>query len=263
MTEELFNSIVDEVIRRLAERMNKAGRGAELIVVFTGATVGLAEAVAQVRSFLLDGFSVKLLFSEAAEHLAGDLVKKELEGVPEPGFFGPERWLSSLRNATAVVVPMLSLNSASKLCMLIADDLVGNVLLHALLMGKPLIMASDGVEPDGAGRKALGFDKGNAALNEAIRERLKCLDNFGCILTRSNNLSNAVHSAIAQEGNEGGRRSVRRAVRFAGQVATAGDVLSAHRKKMDLELGPAGRATPLARDLADKLGVALTKTGNP
>ena len=134
MTEEQFHFIVEEVIRRLARRMGEHRRNESIIAVFSGATVGLAEGIRQVRSILLDGFQVKLVFSRAAGLLFGEMVQKELGDFPNMGLLSPEKWLSSLEEAHAVAVPMLSLNTVSKLCLLIADDLVSNILLHALLM---------------------------------------------------------------------------------------------------------------------------------
>jgi hypothetical protein len=261
VTEEQFHFIVEEVIRRLARRMDELRRNEIIIVVFTGATVGLVEGVQQVRSLLLDGFQVKLAFSDSAGHLFAEMVQKELNDFTNLGLLSPEKWLSSLKQACAVAVPMLSLNTVSKLSLLIADDLVSNILLHALLLGKPLVMAKEGADPDGKGRRALGFHKGNAALNDAMMQRLKSLEDFGCILTGIGQLSNSVRSVIQQEGLRQSREqnliSERPSICPGGRVATAGDVLSAHRRGSNLNLGPAGRVTPLALDLARKLGIGL------
>ncbi len=263
MTDEQFHFVVEEVIRRLAGRMGEPRRNESLIVVFTGATVGLVESVGQVRSLLLDGFQVKLVFSRAAGHLFAEMVQKQLNDFPNQGLLSPEKWLSSLKEAHAVAVPLLSLNTASKLSLLIADDLVGNILLHALLMGKPLVMAKDGADPDSKGRRALGFHKENAALKDAMRQRLQSLQDFGCILTSVDNVANSVRSVVQHDGlrqNEQYPSLARPSMVISGQVATAGDVLSAHQAGADLNLGPAGRVTPMARDLARQLGVALITT---
>jgi hypothetical protein len=264
VTEEQFHFIVEEVILRLARRMGELRRNEIIIVVFTGATVGLVEGVQQVRSLLLDGFQVKLAFSDSAGHLFAEMVQKELNDFVNLGLVPPEKWLSSLKQANAVAVPMLSLNTVSKLSLLIADDLVSNILLHALLLGKPLVMAREGADPHGKGRRALGFHKGNAALNDAMMRRLKSLEDFGCILTGIGQLSNSVRSAIQQEGlrqaHEQNPLSERPSICLRRQVGTAGDVLSAHQKGANLILGQAARMTPLARDLARQLGVALMTT---
>ncbi len=264
VTEEQFHFIVEEVIRRLARRMGELRRNESIIVVFTGATVGLAEGIRQVRSLLLDGFHVELVFSDSAGHLFGEMVQKELNDFTNLGLLSPEKWLSSLKQASAVAVPLLSLNTVSKLSLLIADDLVGNILLHALLSGKPLVMAKEGADPDGKGRRALGFHRGNAALNDAMRRRLKSLEDLGCILTDIDQLSNSVRSVIRQKGlgqaHEQNPLSERPSICLRRQVVTAGDVLGAHQKGANLLLGQAARMTPLARDLAGQLGVALITT---
>ncbi len=264
VTEEQFHFIVEEVIRRLARRIGEQRRDEIIIVVFTGATVGLVEGIQQVRSLLLDGFQVKLAFSDSAGHLFAKMVQKELNGFMNLGLVPPEKWLSSLKQASAVAVPLLSLNTVSKLSLLIADDLVSNILLHALLMGKPLVLAREGADPRGKGRRALGFHRGNAALNDAMMQRLKSLEDFGCILTGTGQLSNSVRSAIQQEGprqaHEQDPLPGRPSMCLNRQVATAGDVLSAHQKGANLIFGQAARMTPLARDLARQLGVALITT---
>jgi hypothetical protein len=266
-TGDQFQDIVAEVIRRLIERLEADERNARIIVVFTGATVAFGEAVEQVRSLLLGGFRTQLVFSEAAEHLLASLVKKQLDSFPGVGFVQAGSWLSALKDAQAVVVPMLSVNTVSKLAALIADNLASNVLLHALLMGKPLIMARDGADPDDSGREALGFHKANAALQQAMRQRLRTIEDYGCILTAADRLASTVRSLVALEGMESYQQNSPAAacppLNPCGPIATAGDVLHAHQLGANLSVGPAARVTPLARDLARQLGVALIMDENP
>ncbi len=261
MTDDQFEHIVEEVVRRLVRRMRTAGDTGRLIVVFTGATVAFGEAVQQVRSLLLDGFRVQTVFSPAAEHLLGDAVEQGLDGFQHVDRVPEAKWLSSLKEATCVVVPLLSLSSVSKLSSLIADNLAGNILLHALLMGKPLILARDGADPDSGGRAELGFHRANEVLKEAMRQRLQTLEDYGCILTSTSRLASAVRSLTLPGGSPERREHslspVRLSVRISGRVATSGDVLHAQQKGADLDLGPVGRLTPLARDLARRLGVTL------
>ena len=73
----------------------------------------------------------------------------------------PATWLKALKKARAVAVPMLSLNTLSKLSMLLADNTATNIVLHALLMGKPVVAARNGADPRDKGREGLGFHRGN------------------------------------------------------------------------------------------------------
>ena len=161
--EEQLRRVVAEVLRRLLPRIGADGMRGRIVVVFTAATVGFSEALAQVRSLILSGFQVQLVFSEAAEQLYGAIARQQLEGFPEIVPFDASHWLHDLKEARAVVVPLLSVNSLSKLSLLIADNLPANLLLHGLFLGKPVVIAQNGVDPAEAGRGELGFDQGSPA----------------------------------------------------------------------------------------------------
>ncbi len=53
------------------------------------------------------------------------------------------KWLHTLKESCAVVVPMLSLNTLSKLALLLADNFASNIILHALFAGKPVLLAAE------------------------------------------------------------------------------------------------------------------------
>lgn len=261
--DEQIREIVAKVILRLAQRLGANGDRGELIVVFSAATVGFPEAIQQVRDLVLDGFRIRLAFSPAAEDLLSSGVGKELDGLPNVSGVEPAEWLPALIGARAVVVPLLSVNTLSKLSMLIADTTASNVLLHALLMGKPLIVARNGADPGDKGRAELGFQKGNVALNQAIARRLRAAEEFGCIFTDIRNLGGTVKSVLSGDGTpEGKQREIASAssvptVSISGRFVTASDILHAYRTGANLSGGSASRMTPQAQDLARQYGVVL------
>jgi hypothetical protein len=261
--EEQINRVVEEVLRRLALRRiadGDDGRCAtDILVVLTAATVGYEEAVHQVQLLGRDGFGVRLAFSQAAEDLFGSFVRERLEGFPrvtcmEP----PESWLSHLKRVCGVVVPLLSLNSASKLSLLIADNTAANIILHGLLMGKPVIMAVNGVDPAAGGREMLGFHKGNAALKRAILQRLQTLADFGCTLVDVKDLGSTVKAMLHGQGTSGrslaSYASPSPPPAISRRIITAADVLGARLSGASPEAGPEARMTPLARDLVKRYG---------
>ena len=63
------------------------------------------------------------------------------------------KWLLTLKDSCAVIVPMLSLNTLSKLALLVADNFASNIILHALFAGKPVLLARNGVDPSDNGRR--------------------------------------------------------------------------------------------------------------
>ncbi|MDY0039514.1 MAG: hypothetical protein RBS57_04330, partial [Desulforhabdus sp.] len=226
----------------------------------SGATVALKEALQQVQCLLFDGYRINVAFSEAAGDLFAERVEESLQGFPRVDFIQPSRWLGALIEAQAVVVPLLSLNTASKLSLLIADTPATNLILHGLLMGKPVVMARNGTDPGSEGREKLGFNKANPVLQEAIIERLQTLEAFGFVLTDVSELRSKVSLLLTGTGKRTEKTlqaPVSLPLKPAGRVISAADIMDAHRSGTDLRICSGSLITPLARDYATQYGVSL------
>lgn len=267
MEDNQLQELVALVISRLARRLGADGRRGRLIVIFSAATVAFQEAIRQVRLLVLDGFNVKLAFSPSAEDLFGQAVRNGLAGFPHVGEVEPTKWLSELAEARAVVTPLLSVNTVSKVAQLIADNLVTNLILHALFTGKPVILAGNGADPSGTGRAKLGFDKGNRALSDAISDRIRTATDYGCHLTDVYQLAEAVNSILGSEKNlmpastERQSMTDRRPLNRLGKVVTAADIRHAHRVGATILISSGSVVTPLGRELAVHLCVPLVADG--
>jgi len=266
MKDEQVEQIVTEVLKRLLPRLGANGSRGSLIVVFTGATVGSMEAVAQLRALILGGFQLQLVFSEMAEHLYGSWVRDELAGFPHWNQMPPFTWLRTLRESRAVLVPLMSVNTLSKLSLLIADTQTGNLILHGLFMGKPVIGARNGFETDQLGRAELGFNKGRPELNSIVEERSRIVASYGCVLVDVIQLASVADAMLTDKPSQAAQDSAsltdgtrRAAMRHSGQLVTAGDVMHAHRQGIDLNCAPTAVVTPLARELAGNHGVCIVR----
>jgi hypothetical protein len=265
MNEEQVQKIAAEVIRRLVVRLGGDGSRGTVVAVFTGATAAFNEAVHQVGALIIDGYTVQLLFSQAAEQLFGRVVREQLTGFPHVGSVEPAGWLSALKEANAVIVPLLSVNTVSKLSMLIADNVINNLILHALFMGKPVIAARNGVDPYGKGRKEVVFHKGTGALRQAVAERLQILSDYGCYLTDVRGIKDTLNAVLAEKREtipgspEQDADQSPPTFNHSGGVVTAMDIRHAHLLGAKLSISSSTLITPLARDLADKHGVRLLR----
>jgi hypothetical protein len=246
------------VLSRLLPRLGADGSRGALVVAFTGATVGLDEAIGQTRGLVLRGFQLRLAFSHMAEHLYGDRVREQLAGFPQWEMLPPVAWFRVLHDAKGVVVPMLSVNSLSKIAALLADGQVSNVILHGLFSGKPVVVARNGVERN-QGRADLGFHHGSELLWQAIDDRLRLAAGYGCRLADVSQLAAVVDGLV---GGGAPASTARQAVlRAPGTVITQGDVSGAHRAGVDLRCAASAVITPLAREAAARLGVRLLREG--
>ncbi|MGA7876947.1 MAG: flavoprotein [Desulfoferrobacter sp.] len=262
MNEEQVQRLVAEVIKRVAVRLGADGDRGLIIAVFTGATVEFDESVQQLRQLILQGYRIQFALSKAAEGLYGQVLRDQLEGFPHSDRVDSTKWLSALHDARAVVVPLLSVNTLSKLALLMPDNVPTNIVLHALFMGKPVIAARNGVDPHSEGRKKLGFHQGTAALNAAVRDRLVTLSDYGCRLTDVRKLGEAVKSLLELKHPLHLKQSItsgppRPLTNIRQKVITAAQVTHAHRAGLGLQISSGCLVTPLARDLASRLGVVL------
>ena len=263
MDEKQIEKVVAEVLSRLAKQLAGAGESGLVIAVFGGATVGYNEALHQIRLLVLQGFRVQLVFSQGAEHLYAKFAWQQLEALPNVTIFDRSHWLRTLKEARAVVVPMLSLNTLSKLSLLLADNLASNLILHALFGGKPVLLAKNGVDPTDKGRIEPHFDKCGPALAQAIEERLQAVRGYGCEVMDVGELTSALQCAL-KRGRTAPfagpfRHGSAKAAASNGNhnILTAADVLRAHHAGAPLRVGIAKLVTPLARELATKHGVTL------
>ena len=261
MNDERIHEVVVEVLKRLLPHVGATGERGTIVAVFTGATAGYGEAVDQVRSLILQGYRVELIFSRGAEALYAKYLWGELEGFPHVATFNESDWLRNLKDVKAVVVPVLSLNTLSKLSLLLADNFTSNVLLHALFAGKPVVMARNGSDPSDKGRKIPHFDHSGPLLAAAIEDRFQTVVGYGCRITDVNDLAATVQSlierkpAVATVAQGNGTRPAK--THATNNIITAGDVLRASQSGGPLRVGAATIVTPLARELAYKHHVDL------
>jgi hypothetical protein len=257
MNREQIPQLVAEIVSRLAPRLGADGRRGRLVVAFSGATASLTEALAQCRLLVLDGYRLRLAFTPAAEQLFGSVAREGLDGFPHVEEIDRVDWLGELMESRAVVCPMLSVNTLSRLSLLTADGPVANVLLHGLFMGRPVVLARDGVDPAGSGRRALGFDPCTPALRQALDDRLRTVAGYGGHVTDARGLRATVNAVLASSSDRAPVDALP-----AGPVVTAVDVRRAHRTGAALGLSSGSLVTPLARDLAAQLGVRLSHNGS-
>jgi len=260
ISEEIFRRLVHEVVRRVVLGLGADGSRGSIAVVLTGATSGFTAVPPLLRRLVLDGFRLELAFSPAARLLYGETLQEALAGFPHVSALEEDHWLTALKKAKAVVVPLLSVNTLSKLASLIADTLPGNLLLHGLFMDKPVLAAIDGVHPDDKDRKRLGLKSENTALRAAVLDRLATVARYGCILSDLRSLYEKIHQVLDAWPSIPAEHPV---PNFGKQtwarrpVITATDIRLIADSKGVLTIPADALLTPLARELAEREGLEI------
>lgn len=267
LNEQQLQLLVTEIFRRLAVHLGSDGRRGKVMTVFSGATVGLPQALDQLRWCSLQGFCQVLAFSPPAETIYGDTVRQQLAGFPNISEVNPEKWIHELAEVKAVMVPMLSLNTASKVSLLIADSMPANLIIHAISLGIPVIVATNGADPETFHwARRTGPQQVSPAFRDASRLRLQTLRDYGCLLTDVQSLGQTLLQVteattprpapvLTEVTKVVGLRPA--PVQVNGRLVSTGHIREAHRHKVDILLAPETVVTPLAREMAASLGVKL------
>ena len=263
--ERNLTQLVAEVISRLARRLGADGSQGRLIAVLCGATAGFTEAVNQIRALSLDGYRIELAFSAAADELYGRVFREQLTGFPHIGILSASGWLRALGESRSVVIPLLSANTLSKVSLLLADNLVTNVILHALFMGKTVVAARNGAHPDDKAREAHGFHRASPALRAALLERFHTVSAYGCTFTDASELRDAMNAVLKTDGTKWMQRETaapvpKPSVQTGRRVLSAADIMRVHPLGKDLKVSHGTIVTPLARELAWRCGVDIKES---
>lgn len=191
-----LNDSVEGVIRSALEQYVTAlrKRQHELLVVFTGAKIGCAEAVASLATLRELGYSFKILMSEkAAQVLDVDAIDSAL--LPSEFWVGqpPVAPEQLARDTDTIVVPTLSASSCAHIVSVMTDTACQQAIMWSLTHGRTVVCAVDGCCPDNAARAELGFTF-QPALAKRMRDNRDALRDYGATLTTAARLAKKVVS---------------------------------------------------------------------
>jgi hypothetical protein len=195
-----------------------------------------------------------VVLSPAAESIVGiDKIKGKLGNdidivttqSPYPG--------RVLRQAAIVLVPVLTQNTAAKLAHSLADTLATTLIMQALMMGKPVVAASNAADPADSWRAKADMGKSPPGLVQALHGNLQKMENYGIQLVQVEQL--AAHSQRILDFTvirSGSGEQTKKKVIDAETIKAA-----ASNGNKSITVFPAMLVTPLARDVARDYGVEI------
>ena len=282
--ESLKKAIVDEVLRRLGElsRGNDRAHGElsrgddrpsgeisranRALAVVTGVPTDPAEVLSRIEATRRAGFRVTALLSKAAAAaLPPDQLARYSGGAVLAGGGEPAPALAN--GADLVVVPWLSLNTASKVANLICDTQASSTLVLALLLGKPVIACADEFDPrNDSNLMTRDLWKRSPVLHRAIIGLCEKLRAYGVRLVsgrefpsalagwslREEPTPNSRPGAVGTEDRAGGEKR---------RVLTREDVVVAINRGEPIRLTPGSILTPLAREVVESHGWPVIEEG--
>lgn len=252
--------LIEHIVLRVTEKLAEHNKRA--LVLFTGASIGFMQSVKSLRKLKGSGWKLTAVMSEGAENVLGSLLLKDMLSLKDIYTEASHPDIKGLIDSHSfIVIPSMTINTASKIANCISDSLVTNIVLSSMKAGKSIIASLDACCPDNPERNAMGFHV-TEAYKDRLRSNLDILRSYGILLTTSENLEKKVSSSLMKEygafvKNADMARPGRSGL-LQDRVISRGCVLK-NSGFSEIRIRRDALVTDLARDEAAKLNIKFVK----
>ncbi|MBN2407521.1 MAG: deoxyribose-phosphate aldolase [Elusimicrobia bacterium] len=181
MADENF---IQKVTRETINRLKGEDASAKnVLLIFMGGDREVETSLKQVRCLRDMGMKFRAFLTPAAERIIGKQKVQEAGGCDIAT--EKEMWdRGFVEKLDAVIVPVLTLNGASKIANMLPDNAASNLILMAMRYGKKIIMARDSVLCCNAPEPPV-----TSLYMRRINEYINTIKNLGAEITLSRNLA--------------------------------------------------------------------------
>lgn len=181
------NALIEYIVNKVIEKLEQ--RQKTTLVLFTGASIGFRQSIESLNKLQQNGWQFKVVISKAAEDvLTEDLIKKSLniESVIKEDDKPDIKELLDQNNL--IIIPSLTINTASKIANCISDTLITNIVSKAMMSGKKIIASLNACCIENEERKSIYGDNVSLAYKNKLKNNLETIKSYEIELTTSENL---------------------------------------------------------------------------
>ncbi|MFR2270438.1 MAG: flavoprotein [Clostridium sp.] len=181
------NALIEYIVNKVIEKLEQ--RQKTTLVLFTGASIGFRQSIESLNKLQKNGWQFKVVISKAAEDvLTEDLIKKSLniESVIKEDDKPDIKELLDQNNL--IIIPSLTINTASKIANCISDTLITNIVSKAMMSGKKIIASLNACCIENEERKSIYGDNVSLAYKNKLKNNLETIKSYEIELTTSENL---------------------------------------------------------------------------
>lgn len=244
---------LEEKIRELVLEVLKKYLRARILVVVTGGRVNADVSIKELKSLKEEqDVAYSLLFTRNAARIHD--VEKIAEELGAENVFIDGRddidVKEFLKDFKAVVIAVLSRNTAAKVANLFLDSITSQVIVDALMLGIPVIAARDAADPRLKPWQDLGFVWMGEGLKGAFAEVLDRIERYGVMLCGASEIKGEVLRALSGKRKEGERPGPGQGKRVYvdKKVITREDLALLKEGRDEIHIPRGAIITPLAAD---------------
>ncbi len=224
-----------------------------ILALFTGGYAKLDEAINQLKKLIKSSYTVDVVMSQSAVNVIGKDKIESISGIgelicePAPSFSS----LKAVQKSDFIIVPVLTRNSSAKIALGITDTLVTNIIMQAVISGKPVIAGRNSADPDINDCPCIATSNTPMPLISLAKNYLKTLEYYGIRLVDVSDIAD-----IIINGSDKGKV-------LDQKLITNETILKLPQGTNKINVVKGTIITPMAKDLARERGIEIVFVNRP
>lgn len=241
--EKLIAMVLAELER---QNPNNKPNPQKILAIFSGGIIGLEDALKQMQLLQQEGYEFEVILTPNAKKVIGRHKLEESLGSISINDDSEDfnKLMNLLAENDAVLIPVMTINTAAKVINGIADNLATTLIMISLLSGKPVIGVRDACNLRHYSREGMGHNKAVEAYYALLTSNVERLKDYGMQLCEALKLADTVRhhtggQAIVQTAEDEYRQV------FEKQILSVADLPNTGGK---ISVSPRTIITPAAKD---------------
>lgn len=252
-------SQIEEIVREVLSRLKQKDHTA--LVVFTGAAIGFNESIDELKKLVQNNWKLRVVLSRSAEHVLTPEIVGNLLGIEEVHLESSNDGLYQLyEGVDAIIVPTLTMNTAAKIALGMADSLTTNMVAHGIMNAIPTYVVKDASDLHHPERIRLGMTNIPKAYTQLFDNHFKQLESYGIHVVEVSQLSKSL--LMVSEPNGRSEELAQKSFDIRKKVISEADIVVAGKSGSTLNISKNSIITPLAHEKAKELGVKIVRLGD-
>lgn len=253
--EKLIQLVLAELAKQAKQRQDHKPAVKRILAIFSAGTIGLDDVLQQMQQLLKLGYQFEAVLTPHGKAVIGAQKLKSALGpisvYDDTGDFN--QLMELLDDCDAVLIPVMTINTAAKVVNGIADNLATTLIMSALLSGKEVIGVRDACDLHNVIRAEMGHNKAARAYQAMLLSNVERLKDYGVALCESQDLVKTVQLNLGRKGTVPPQETEGRQV-FNKQILSVADLPNSGGL---ISVSPRTIITPAAKDAIKERGIEV------
>jgi len=255
MTNGDLEKLVQMVLAEIA-RQNQSSKpvSKKVLAIFSGGIISLDDVLKQMQMLQQEGYQFEVVFTPNGKMVVGkQKIQESLGPITVYDDSDLNKVTQLLTDNEAVLVPVMTINTAAKIINGIADNLATSLIMMSLLSGKPVIAVKDACDVNRPSREGMGHNKAAQSYYALLNSTVERLNDYGIELCEALKFADAVQHHFVRKAKEDRKEKECQQV-FEKRVLSVNDLPITGRT---IRISPGTIITPAAKDVIKERDIEI------